>query len=44
MRFVVKRSGGLRLGTIVMAGMVGLAVLGALTAEDLRRYLRIRNL
>lgn len=37
-------SGGFGLGALVLVGLIGLAGLAALSAEDIRRYMRIRNM
>jgi hypothetical protein len=36
--------GGLRLGPVMLLGLLGLAVLAAVNAKDIERYLKLRNM
>ncbi|MDQ6743211.1 MAG: hypothetical protein M3Z97_09945 [Candidatus Dormibacteraeota bacterium] len=36
--------GGLRLGPLMLLGLLGIAVMAAINAKDIERYLKLRNM
>jgi hypothetical protein len=36
--------GGLRLGPLMLLGLLGIVVLAAVNAKDIERYLKLRNM
>jgi hypothetical protein len=39
-----RRRGGMGLGQLLLLGLLGLAVVAALNAKDIERYLKLRNM
>jgi hypothetical protein len=39
-----RRRGGMGLGPLMLLGLIGLAVVAALNAKDIERYLKLRNM